>query len=70
MKQTKLFWMLAAILVISGTMGLTSCKEDAKNWDYTMDADMQNRLYKIMWSYINSGRLTDEQTQAVLKPES
>ena len=45
-------------------------KEDAKNWDYTMDADMQNRLYKIMWSYINSGRLTDEQTQAVLKPES
>ena len=45
-------------------------KEEARKWDYTMDADMQNKLYKIMWSYINAGRLTDEQTQAVLKPEN
>ena len=44
-------------------------KETAKMWDYTMDADMQNKLYMIMWSYINSGKLTDEQIQAVLKPE-
>ena len=45
-------------------------KEEAKMWDYTMDATMQNKLYMIMWNYINSGKLTDEQTQAVLKPES
>ena len=43
--------------------------EDAKKWDYTMDADMQNKLYKIMWRYILSGRMSDEQITAVQKPE-
>ena len=43
--------------------------EVAKNWDYTMDAEMQNKLYKIMWKFILSGDMTDEQITAVQKPE-
>ena len=35
----------------------------------TMDADMQNKLYKIMWQFILSGDMTDEQIIAVQKPE-
>ena len=33
------------------------------------DAEMQNKLYKIMWKYILSGDMTDEQITAVQKPE-
>lgn len=49
--------------------GIEVSKEDAKKWDYTMDADMQNKLYKIMWKFILSGDMTDEQITAVQKPE-
>lgn len=49
--------------------GTLVSSEDAKKWDYTMDADMQNKLYKIMWTYILSGKMTNEQITAVQKPE-
>lgn len=49
--------------------GVEVSKEEAKKWDYTMDADMQNKLYKIMWQFILSGDMTDEQITAVQKPE-
>ena len=49
--------------------GTEVSKEDAKKWDYTMDADMQSKLYKIMWQFILSGDMTDEQITAVQKPE-
>ena len=49
--------------------GVEVSKEEAKKWDYTMDADMQSKLYKIMWQFILSGDMTDEQITAVQKPE-
>lgn len=49
--------------------GFEVSKEEARKWDYTMDADMQNKLYKIMWQFILSGDMTDEQIIAVQKPE-
>lgn len=49
--------------------GVEVTKEEAKKWDYTMDADMQSKLYKIMWQFILSGDMTDEQITAVQKPE-
>ena len=49
--------------------GVEVTKEEAMKWDYTMDADMQSKLYKIMWQFILSGDMTDEQITAVQKPE-
>ena len=39
--------------------------EEAKKWDYTMSEQMEKRLHDIMMEYINSGRLTPEQIQAL-----
>ncbi len=39
--------------------------EEAKNWDYTMTEDLKRKLFEIMQSYIDSGRLTPEQIQAL-----
>ena len=43
--------------------------DEARQWDYTMDATLQNKLYTIMWTYILSGKMTDDQIYAVQKPE-
>lgn len=39
--------------------------EEALKWDYTMSEHMEKRLHDIMNEYINSGRLTPEQIQAL-----
>ena len=46
--------------------GVLVTHEEAKAWDYTMDDDLKKKLYDINQSYINSGRLTNEQIQALL----
>ena len=46
--------------------GVLVTHEEAKAWDYTMDEDLKNKLYEINQSYITSGRLTNEQIQALL----
>ena len=39
--------------------------EEAKLWDYSMTEDLQQRLYAIKQSYIDSGKLTAEQIRAL-----
>ena len=39
--------------------------EEALKWDYTMSEQMEQRLHDIMMEYIDSGRLTPEQIQAL-----
>lgn len=39
--------------------------EEAKKWDYTMSEDLEQKLNAIEESYIESGRLTPEQIQAL-----
>ena len=39
--------------------------EVAKQWDYTMTDDLQEKLYAIKQSYIDSGKLTVEQIYAL-----
>lgn len=39
--------------------------EQAKKWDYTMSEDLEQKLNAIEESYIESGRLTPEQIQAL-----
>ena len=39
--------------------------EEAKKWDYTMSEHMEKRLHDIMMEYIDSGRLTPEQINAL-----
>ena len=39
--------------------------EEAKQWDYTMTEDLQQKLYAIKQSYIVSGKLTPEQIAAL-----
>lgn len=39
--------------------------EEALKWDYTMSEQMEKRLHDIMMEYIDSGRLTPEQIQAL-----
>ena len=39
--------------------------EAAKQWDYTMTEDLQQKLYAIKQSYIDSGKLTAEQIYAL-----
>ncbi len=39
--------------------------EEAKQWDYTMTEDLQQKLYAIKQSYIDSGKLTAEQIAAL-----
>ena len=39
--------------------------EEAKQWDYTMTEDLQQKIYAIKQSYIESGRLTSEQIAAL-----
>ena len=39
--------------------------EEAKQWDYTMTEDLQQKLYAIKQSYIDSGRLNAEQIAAL-----
>ena len=38
---------------------------EAKLWDYTMTEDLQQKIYAIKQSYIDSGRLTPEQINAL-----
>lgn len=76
--KTIQLWMLAAILTCG--ILLTSCQridnnhnnggkrvsnEEAKQWDYTMTEDLQQKIYAIKQSYIESGRLTSEQIAAL-----
>lgn len=39
--------------------------EEAKQWDYTMTEDLQQKIYAIKQSYIDSGKLTPEQIAAL-----
>ena len=39
--------------------------EEAKQWDYTMTEDLQQKIYAIKQSYIDSGKLTSEQIEAL-----
>ena len=39
--------------------------EEAKLWDYSMTEDLQQKLYAIKQSYIDSGKLTTEQMMAL-----
>ena len=39
--------------------------EEALKWDYHMSEQMEQRLHDIMNEYIDSGRLTPEQIQAL-----
>ena len=39
--------------------------EEAKLWDYTMTEDLQQKIYAIKQSYIDSGKLTAEQIAAL-----
>ena len=39
--------------------------QEAKQWDYTMTEDLQQKLYAIKQSYIDSGKLTPEQIAAL-----
>ena len=39
--------------------------EEAKLWDYSMTEDLQQKLYTIKQSYIDSGQLTPEQIEAL-----
>ena len=39
--------------------------EEAKQWDCTMTEDLQQIIYAIKQSYIDSGRLTPEQIAAL-----
>ena len=39
--------------------------EEALKWDYTMTEQMERRLYDIMMEFINSGKLTPEQINAL-----
>ena len=39
--------------------------EEAKLWDYSMTEDLQQKLYAIKQSYIDSGKLTAEQIEAL-----
>ncbi len=39
--------------------------EEALKWDYTMSEHMEKRLHDIMMEYIDSGRLTPEQINAL-----
>ena len=39
--------------------------QEAKQWDYTMTEDLQQKLYDIKQSYIDSGKLTPEQIAAL-----
>ena len=45
--------------------GLRVTNEEAKLWDYSMTDDLKNKLYAIKQSYINSGKLTAEQIEAL-----
>ena len=39
--------------------------EEAKLWDYSMTEDLQQKLYAIKQSYIDSGKLNAEQIEAL-----
>ena len=39
--------------------------EEAKQWDYTMTEDLQQKIYAIKQSYIDSGKLNAEQIAAL-----
>ena len=39
--------------------------EEAKLWDYTMTEDLQQKIYAIKQSYIDTGKLTPEQIAAL-----
>ena len=45
--------------------GIQVSIEEALKWDYTMSEQMEQRLHDIMMEYIDSGRLTPEQIQAL-----
>ena len=45
--------------------GIRVTNEEAKLWDYSMTEDLQQKIYAIKQSYIDSGRLTAEQIEAL-----
>lgn len=47
------------------TGGRRVTNEEAKQWDYSMTEDLQQKIYAIKQSYIDSGKLTAEQIEAL-----
>ena len=47
------------------TCGRRVTNEEAKQWDYSMTEDLQQKIYTIKQSYIDSGRLNAEQIEAL-----
>jgi len=45
--------------------GIRTSIEDAKKWDYTVSEQMKSRLHDIMTEFINSGKLTPAQIEAL-----
>ena len=45
--------------------GMRVTNEEAKLWDYSMTEDLQQKIYAIKQSYIDSGRLNAEQIEAL-----
>ena len=45
--------------------GMRVTNEEAKLWDYSMTEDLQQKIYAIKQSYIDSGKLTAEQIEAL-----
>lgn len=45
--------------------GMRVTNEEAKLWDYSMTEDLQQKIYAIKQSYIDSGELTAEQIEAL-----
>ena len=78
--KTIQLWLMALVLTIISSTVLTSfycldnshnnggrrvTTEEAKQWDYTMTEDLQQKIYAIKQSYIDSGKLTPEQIAAL-----
>jgi hypothetical protein len=57
--------MLKRHLILSYNGGKRVTNEEAKLWDYSMTEELQQRLYAIKQSYIDSGKLTAEQIRAL-----
>ena len=57
--------MLKRHLIFSYNGGKRVTNEEAKLWDYSMTEELQQRLYAIKQSYIDSGKLTAEQIRAL-----
>ena len=66
MKLTKKLWILAAILIISGTSVLTSCSKD----DDIIDAKPQQKEYFTLWNQCEALTVLQDYVKDVTNPSS